>query len=236
MSILDDGNEPHFVPRAVVQNGPAVVYGAGDNGHVHTAYDLADICANGINSRVIGRLIMGTLISHFSAAENIVYDPVKQYIYSDDPAESKIRIALNTTWDDAAAGNTPSIIVARGESGSVQRAIHDYAGRNADNVRTFMRHMQTNYAVYVSAKGDGALEYLVDEVFFMLHAQFSLLREKLPLHRADVTSISAPQPTQQGDHRFVCAIGMTFVYEFGWAHCPSTATALEYLISVRGDL
>ena len=231
-----DGNEPHFIPRQVGRDGPAVVL-PGDFVHSYSPYDLDEICEGGIDLRAVGRLMMGLLITHFSDEDNIRYPNVRPYLWHEQPEHSRVRIALNTRWDPANAGQTPTLIVKRGQLQSQAQVLNDFQSRTRkpekQPVRRYTRMTELQYAVGIYSQADGLQESLTDEVFSALTSQFTFLRRKWPFHGMEVVGVSGVLPAEdRGDHWLKTDIVCSFTYEYKWFECDTWREAQDYCIRV----
>lgn len=231
MSRTNDGNEPHFVPHAVDRQGPSIVV-PGEPQHVYSPYKLDEVCETGIDIRVIGRVIMGVLITHFSDEQNIRYPSVRPYLWDEDPQRSKIRIALNTRWDAAQAGKSPTLIVSRGQMQMQELSIGGFRSLDGGN-RVQGEMVDISYTVGVYCQADGLHEYLTSEVLYALTAQFALLRRHLPFHKLRTTGVTGVEPAQdKGDHWLKSVVGCGASFEYIWQECEGLRDDTEYCVGV----
>lgn len=232
----DDGNEPHFIPRKVEQTNQVVVGGFVDDPSIYSPYDFTEICERGFDSRVISRIIVGTLKGHFLDADNIVAEELKSYTWSADYNQTQLRIAMNTHWDSRDAGRVPTLIVKQGPM-KVQRTVlgdRTFYDRAAGR-QEYMRMAAGTYYVMVMAQSDGFTELLANEVFHLLNAQLTFVRETWPIHQLEVVGMGEVKPAQRGDHLFVSQVGIGFEYEFGWSRCDTELTNLSFQVDVNAQ-
>lgn len=236
MPRYDDGNEPHFIPQKAEQVDEVIVGGEPDDPSVYSPYNFDEICSDGWSPRVIGKIVMGVLISHFMDAANIRDTWLQEFVWTSDPNTSKIRIAMNTHWDSRQAGQVPSLNVKQGPFKSQQISLGDrnYYSR-ADQQQNYARHGEGAYSVVVSGKSDGFVIRLATEVFHLFNAQFSFIRETYPLHRLEATGMTGAQPSDRGDHLFIAQVGVGYAYEFGWARCDAAVADRSFNVSVNAQ-
>lgn len=231
-----DGNEPHFIPRKVDQADEAIIGGPPDDPAVYLPYNFSEICDRGFSQRILGRVLMGTLISHFMDADNIVDPNLSDFVWTSDPDTTGIDIRLNTRWDPRVAGKKPCLTVMRGNAQLLEGSLGDRANPTADGLQAYYGQMQGQFAIRVSAQADGVVERLTDEVFYLLVAQLTFLREHWSFHHLRPSTISQPSPDKIGDHLFHVDIGVEYQYEFTWTRCTGVDPQdLLFQVNVDAD-
>lgn len=201
-------------------------------------YDYSFIlgaCEHGMDNQSMNKLIMRILKSHFSRPQNIFNPFLKPFIYDSNPQISKIRIAMNTTFSpEADSSKLPAIIVKRaaqrrsriviGDTGELRKkmqGIYDYTRMNVGS-----------HKLLCIAQGDGFMEALAEEVFYVLTCLSPYIRTWFPIHNFE--------PVTMGEIGFFDSVGRTlgipielsYAYEYSWTLQHVTPD----LVSIQAEL
>jgi hypothetical protein len=185
-------------------------------------YDFSYIvgaCEHGMNNKSMNTLIIRILKSHFSRASNI-FDPfLKTTIYDSNPSLSKIRIVMNTNWSpDADASKLPAIVLKRAAQ-RVSRIVIGDTGelyKKLQGIYDYTRVNTGTHQLLCIAQGDGYMESLAEEVFYVLTCLSPYIRTWFPIYNFE--------PQGMGEIGFFDTVGRTlaipielsYAYEYSW--------------------
>lgn len=191
----------------------------------HSLQDIQPLCQAGLSPQIISGVLMRILGHHFSNERLIMEPNLKQYIWSADPAASKIRIVTNTYFDAAQAGLFPALVVKRGPMTSDRRAIGDRVGmvRAEDHdtgTVTYSRFVEGTHRIFTLAESDGAAELLALEVFDTMTFLSPAIVETLPFHDFQVTSLGELSVLDAMGNKIGVAVDLKYAYEYSWAVRP----------------
>ncbi len=192
--------------------------------------DIEGICeAGGLNTRSVNRIIMQILKLHFSDPAKITQQSLKQYVYTDNPVTSKIRIVMNTTFNLAQNGLLPAIVVKRGQQREQRLVIGDVANVDdrAQGRIGYVRAWQGAHRLMLLGNADAQIEDLALEVAQLFTCLSPVLRYKVPFSDFQVTDISEVGIVEDLGQTLGVAIELIYSYEYGW-------TVLENAPELRG--
>lgn len=140
---------------------------------MHNLQECQPLCQHGVTPRIITGLLMRILSNHFADPRLIMDPDLKKYVWSSDPATSKLRIVPNTRFDPATAGMLPALIVKRGALQSGRKIIGDRMGPADQNAREtgtvdYVRLVSGSHRIFCIAETDGEAENVAHEVFHAL--------------------------------------------------------------------
>jgi hypothetical protein len=127
---------------------------------------------------------------------------------------------LNTSFDIAAAGKLPSVIVKRGEQKFTRIGLNDRGDMQYPSQlgkRSFVRTGEGIHQVLAVSAVPGEAEGLAIELTEMFNAISPVLREELPFVDFEVAGVSALQLSDELGNQSVVAVQLAYKYEYGWA-------------------
>lgn len=189
---------------------------------VNPIYDwssLAGLCPGGFENRSMDQLLSKILKAHFSNADNIVNPTLKSYIYNPVAALSKIRIVMNTNFDQAQAGLFPALVIKRGQQKLSRIVMGDRTGpiSEPESILKYARMQQGAHKVMALATADGVTEDLANEVYNLLNCLTPVLMAQLPLHDFQVTDLSELGIVEDLGQTFGVVTVVSYAFEYGWA-------------------
>ena len=200
--------------------------------------DLSELCPRGFSNRAMNRLILAVLKNHFSNPRCISNPVLRQFLYSENPSDSGIRIVMNTTFDPASAGQMPSLIVKRGEQKMQRVSIGDY-NRVVDVQRGRSRYsrFQTGlHSILTVGATDGFTEELAYEVYDLFNGVSPLLRRDLPLHDFQVEGMSGLGILENTGSTLGVAVQVSYAYEYSWDITDSVTPLRSVRMSLNTQL
>lgn len=180
--------------------------------------DIRGVCPAGFDNRAMDELFIKLLRNHFALASNITNPILKQYIYSDDPTISKIRIVMNTTFSGSNAGSFPAIIVKRLKQQSVRISMGDQGerGLTLQGQYSYVRTIVGSHRLICAGVSDGVTEALATEVFEMMTCLSPVLRSILPLLDFEAVGMDEIGIIDELGNNLVVPVDVTYKYEWGW--------------------
>jgi hypothetical protein len=180
--------------------------------------DLSYVCPNGFSTRSLNRFFVALLKNHFSNADNIFRDNLKQYIYSSDPSINKIRIVMNTAWDPNSVGLLPAIVVKRGQQQPIRITIGDRGSMDSvlQGDGRYVRCVQGVHKLLCIGDVDGLTEELGQEVMDLLTCLSPAFRQDLPFHDFQVDGLSELGLMDDLGSSLATVVQCTYAYEYAW--------------------
>ncbi len=180
--------------------------------------DVTDICPNGFDLDTIDILLAKILKNHFCYVNNIIDPTLKQYVYSDNDNDSKIRIVFNTNFDAANAGKLPLIVIKRIGMEFRRIAMGDHGESGEENIgqSSFVRTVFGMHRVMCIAQTDGEVEKLAKEVFYTLNGLSPILLSDLPLLDFQVTKLGEVGMLDTQGKMLAIPIDLNYTYEYAW--------------------
>lgn len=157
------------------------------------------------------------LANHFSTANNIQTDKLKQYVHDEDQSKTKILIQPHYKWVTAISHMRPAIIVKRGEIRRERFAIADGFGESLDRGIPKVVFVSGTHTVFCIDTTGGAVELLADEVFPMLLEFSPAIREDMGFTTFSVAGVGAVSKLEEFDQHFVVPITLSWVKQHSWA-------------------
>ncbi len=207
-------------------NAPVPAAATGDFVQLHNLQTFQPLCEYGLTPAITVGLLMKLLANHFSSPDLIMAENLKQYVWSPNSADSKIRIVQNTRFDPQQAGLLPALVVQRGPTTSKRMAIDDRAESTDPNEfhqgsQTYVRFNTGALKVFCIAEADGEVEDLADEVFDTISFLSPALRgQGMPFHDFQAMSLGAMGVLDGLGNRIGVPIDIECVYEYAWAIKP----------------
>jgi hypothetical protein len=180
--------------------------------------DPSDVCPRGFDNQTVDKLFMRILKNHFSRTDCRFYEVTKQFVYSDDPKVSTIRIAMNTTFDMASAGQMPAIVVRRGRQEFKRVAMGD---RNESipqdgASRGYSRFQTGSHRLICVSSANGFVEQFAYEVFDLMNAVSPVVRTDLPMHDFQAAGISEVGILDENGSAYGVSIDVAYTFEYSW--------------------
>lgn len=204
--------------------------------------DLAALCPRGLDMRTIETLLFQIVVSHFSSASRIINPALKGLIYSPNPSQTKIRIALNTTFDLPLSTKLPAVILKRGEQKFSRIGLNDRGERTfptPSGVYPFVRNSEGTHSLIAVSSVPGETENLANELLDAFTCVSPVLRSELPFADFEVAGVSELQLSDELGNRSVVAVQLSYKYELGWTMRYATplvgAIDVHTLIKTQGQ-
>ena len=209
--------------------GGAVVdppQGAVDAGGFHqfTFRDLSILCDDiGLSPEMIEGIIAQLLVQHFSDPTGIIYDELRDYVWTPDPVTRKIQILPVNRWEEVAAGKMPAIVYADlGQS--IQRlSIGDqfYVRASEGYAEAFSRVCQGSHRIMCIGETDGSTGILATEVSRWLAEFAPTIVRSLPFLDFEVVQREAPKAFNALGGRIGVALVLKYSYIWAWELAPA---------------
>jgi len=214
------------------------VTGPDGSGQIQT-YDYSYIlgaCEQGMDNRSMNLLIMRILKSHFSNPSNIFNPRLKAFVYSSNPALTKIRIAMNTNFTgEPEASILPAIILKRlaqkrgriviGDTGELREKMQ--------GIYDFTRVNSGAHRLLVIAQGDGFMEDLAEEVFYVLTCLGPYITTWFPIMNFETTDMGEIGFFDTLGRTLAIPIDLSYAYEYSWTlrHITPELTSVNTAIT-----
>ena len=157
------------------------------------------------------------LATHFSTANNIQTELLKQYVYSDDHSKTEILIQPHYKWLTSIAQMRPALIVKRGPLSPKRIAITDGYTMDKDNGASKSVFVSGSHTIFCVSDQGGSAELLSEEVFQVLVEFAPLIRADFCLQGFFVGSLGEVSILEEFDEHFVVPIVVTWVKQNAWA-------------------
>ena len=173
---------------------------------------------------MLSGVIMRLLKNHFSDPSLILYPNLKQYVWSEDSSESKIRIVKSVYFDPKTAGQYPALVVKRMPLKSVRHSMDDKVGTRAgQQVQDAMQGLEHRsrfingaHRIFCIAEADGESEDLAQEVFDILSFLSPAIVDSLLFHNFEVTDMGEQGALTETGTQIGVAVDVTYTYEYAW--------------------
>lgn len=191
-------------------------------GAQQNTYDYSYIvgaCEFGMNNQSMTTLIIRILKSHFSRASNIFNPFLKETIYDSDPTKSKIRIVLNTSWPAGAdATSLPALVIKRGPQKVSRIVIGDTGERwqKLQGIYDYTRVQQGSHKILAIAQGDGYMEALAEEAFYVLTCLSPYIRTWFPIFNFEPVGLGEIGFFDSIARTLAVPLEITYAYEYSW--------------------
>lgn len=190
----------------------------------HNLERVRNLCAVGMTPRTMTGLIMRFLKDHFSDPSLILTPNLRQFVYSEKVAESKIRIVKSVIFDPAGSGQYPALVVKRLELKSDRHSMDDRAqSRSADysteqmqGISQHSRFITGAHRIFCLADVGGEAEDLAQEVFDFLSFMSPAIRDSLPFHDFAVIGMGEEGALTDTASQVGIAVDVRYVYEYAW--------------------
>lgn len=191
----------------------------------HNLQTLQTLCQAGLSPALTVGVVMEILRLHFSSPVTIMEPTLKQYLWSTDPATSKLRIVPNTLFDPVNAGQLPALVIKRAPFTSSRRSMGDRLESIDPNdaaigLQGYVRFHQGSIKVFCVSETSGEAESLALEVFDTMTFLSPMLVERLPFHDFQVTGLGEQGVLEGMGNRIGIPVVMEFTYEYAWAVKP----------------
>jgi hypothetical protein len=222
-----DGGGNDLPPGSTGPDGPTDGGDGGGGGDWiwrHNLERMRNLCSLGLSPRMLSGVIMRLLKNHFSDPSLILTPNLEQYVWSEKPLESKIRIVKSVFFDPATAGQYPALVVKRMPLQSQRHSMADKVGTSrgmssTDAMRGISHHsrfINGAHRIFCIAEADGESEDLAQEVFDVLSFLSPAIVERLPFHNFEVTGMGEQGALTETATQIGVPVDVTYTYEYAW--------------------
>jgi hypothetical protein len=191
----------------------------------HNLERTRNLCSVGLTPRTITGLIMRFLKDHFSDASLILTPNLRQFVYSEKVAESKIRIVKSVIFDPSGSGQYPALVVKRLNLESMRHSMDDRAQSHSldhsteqmQGITQHSRFITGAHRIFCIADVGGEAEDLAQEVFDFLSFMSPAIRDRLPFHDFAVIGMGEEGALNDTAAQVGIAVDLKYTYEYAWA-------------------
>jgi hypothetical protein len=191
----------------------------------HTLGNPNPACALGLSPLGITTILTKLLTTHFSDPDTIMSPSLKQYVWSQDPQVSKLRITQATRFDPRSTGQFPALVIKRGNQVSERKVLGDQGDsedpRWAETGEVpYLRFMQGEHQVFAVAEVDGEAEDLGIEVFEALTYLSPQILGAYMFMNFEVVGLSELGLLEEMGNKVGTSVSIRYAYELAWTLAP----------------
>lgn len=194
--------------------------------------DLSAYCPRGLDMTSIEKILFQLVVSHFSDPTRIINPDLRYLVYTSNPETTKLRVALNTSFDLANAQKLPAVILKRGEQKFGRISLNDRGERTytpQSGVFPFVRRVEGVHLLLAVSSVSGEVEQLATELVDMFTCLSPVMRSELPFADFEVAGVGEIQQSDELGNRPIVGVQLVYKYELGWTMRQVTpiATGLD---------
>jgi len=217
--------------------------------------DVDSLCTTGKPPVILTGIFRHLLIRHFSTADNISSENLKEFIWDSDRKVSKIVIDANTgplDWQQIMY--RPAIIIKRDALQAQKLAIDDYVEpemsnmemtrehgflqpkpRTASGGHKFIRGKMGSHTIFCVARTGDLAEILAAEVDEELTQFAPLIRRDLKFNRFEEAQVGEVMQLEEENTHFVVPVVMAYAYTMQWKITPESLWFKAFNVGVQGE-
>ena len=206
------------------------------------------LCTTGLKPLNLNGILLWLLRRHFSVSSYIVQDSLKEYIWAEQPSDSRENVSDSKIMIESVTKVTgvpsqfiqqrPAVLVKRNRFAPAKLGLGD-KWQGFDTSPDFAVNPDTGYALDTGEKYEimivgshtafciggtsGEAEAVATEVFFELVEFAPLIRKDFGFNQFKVNEMGAPNRLEESKEHWVVPIVMSYTFFHGWTLRPETA-------------
>jgi len=200
--------------------------------------EISSLCSTGLKPNLLTGVILKLLTRHFSTAKGIQEPQLKDYIWSNTPAASKILIVPVWRWLVRTSQLRPAIVIKRNALRPRTIALGDgqalVPGLSEDKIPmnqevTSQIAVAGSHTIFAIAELATQAELLSTEIFLRLIQYQQAIQEEFMFNRFRVAEVGPLARLDEHSESFVVPITVAYAYVDAW-QIWSTAPFLKRLV------